>query len=143
MPRLFSGNITYYLEKTAEETGGAAKAAGSAGAQAAAKTTAGAAVSRKDQRRADAEARERRNKLLKPLESELETLEGKIAGYEQAQAALTAALSSPEVAADADKLRETSNAVAQISGALENSYSRWGELSDEIERVKAKLGIDE
>jgi ATP-binding cassette, subfamily F, member 3 len=138
-PRLFSGNITYYLEKTAEESG----AAKTAGSQAAARPAAGAAVSRKDQRRADAEARERRNKLLKPLESELEVLETKIAEYESAQAALTAALSSPEVAADADKLRETSNAVARISGALENSYSRWGELSDEIERVKAKLGIEE
>jgi ATP-binding cassette, subfamily F, member 3 len=144
VPRLFSGNITYYLEKTAEESG-AAKAAGQAGAQgAAAKVSAtGSVVSRKDQRRADAEARERRNKLLKPLEAELEVLESKIAEYESAHAALTAALSSPEVSADADKLRETSNAVARIGGALENSYSRWGELSDEIERVKVKLGIEE
>ena len=98
-------------------------------------------VSRKDQRRAEAEARDQRNKLLKPLENELAALETKIAEYESAQVTLTAALSSDEVAADADKLRETSNAVTRIATALENSYSRWGELSDEIERVKAKLGI--
>jgi ATP-binding cassette subfamily F protein 3 len=136
-PRLFSGNITYYLEKTAEETAGPGTNRPPGPAAASAMQT----ISRKDQRRAEAEAREMRNKLLKPLENELEALEAKIAGYEAAQATLTAALSSEETAADPDKLRETSNAVSNITTALENSYTRWGELSDEIEKVKARLGI--
>jgi ATP-binding cassette subfamily F protein 3 len=138
-PRLFSGNITYYLEKTAAETNGP-RASSLASSSTAAKPE--AAISRKDQRRQEAEAREMRNKLLKPLENELETLEKKIAELEAAQATLTAALSSEEIAADPDKLRETSNAVSKITTALENSYSRWGELSDEIEKVRTKLGIE-
>ena len=64
----------------------------------------------------------------------------KIAELEAAQATLTAALSSEEIAADPDKLREVTNAVSKITIALENSYSRWGELSDEIEKVREKLG---
>jgi hypothetical protein len=32
--------------------------------------------------------------------------------------------------------------VAAITNKLENHYSRWGELSDEIEKVSAKLGVD-
>ncbi len=141
VPLLFSGNITYYLEKTAEDnsTRGAVTPGTRAGGQAAG--PAAPTVNRKDQRRAEAEAREIRSKVLKPLESELEVLEGKIAGFEAAQVTLTAALSSDEVAGDPDKLRETSNAVAKITTALENGFSRWGELSDEIAKVKAKLGI--
>ncbi len=139
-PRLFHGNITYYLDKTEEESIGA-RLTNTASAQSSGSKPQ-SAVSRKDQRRADAEAREMRNKLLKPLESELEALEGKIAEFEAAQSALTAALSNPEIAADPDKFRDTTNAVANITTALENSYTRWGELSDEIEKVKTKLGIE-
>jgi ATP-binding cassette subfamily F protein 3 len=138
-PRLFSGNITYYLEKTAEDT---PRANATPGARTSGQPAAAPTVNRKDQRRAEAEARELRSKVLKPLEVELEALEGRIAEYEAAQVTLTSALSSDEVAADPDKLRETSNAVARITTALETSYSRWGELSDEIAKVKAKLGMD-
>ena len=136
-PRLFSGNIGYYLDKIAEEkqpaSGKATKPGSASGSP---------GVNRKDQRRAEAEAREKRNKLLKPLETELETLEIKIAELEAAQATLTDALSDPDTTADPDKLRETTHAVARITGALETAYSRWGGLSDEIESVRAKLGIE-
>jgi ATP-binding cassette subfamily F protein 3 len=137
-PRLFSGNITYYLEKTAGETNGQQRGPASS----AASKDSPAKGNRKDQRRAGAEAREARNRLLKPLENELETLEAKIAEYEAAQTALTTALSNEEIAADPDKFREATNAVSKITTALENSYSRWGTLSDEIEKTRAKLGIE-
>jgi ATP-binding cassette subfamily F protein 3 len=140
-PRLFAGNITYYLEKTAEDRPrGTATPGARGGGQPAGSPP--ASINRKDQRRVDAEARELRARVLKPLENELATLESKIAEFEAAQITLTSALSSDEVAADPDKLRETSNAVVRIAVALETSYSRWGELSDEIEQVKVKLGIE-
>jgi ATP-binding cassette subfamily F protein 3 len=141
-PRLFAGNISYYLEKSAEENQSARPVAASKSAPAA-KTSAvnQPGVSRKDQRRAEAEARDQRNKLLKPLETELATLETKIAEFEAAQATLNTALTSEEIISQPDILRETSNAISKITHALENAYSRWGELTDEIEKVKAKLGI--
>lgn len=140
-PRVFTGNISYYLDKIAAEKEGARVSSAAASASAERETAKPPVGNRKDQRRAEAEAREQRNKLLRPLESELETLEEKIVGYEAAQATLTAALSSPEISADPEKLRQTTAAVANVTTALENSYTRWGELSDEIEKVKAKLGI--
>ena len=137
-PRLFAGNITYYLEKTARDVPGNG---GRASAPATGGSSPNGAPSRKEQRRMEAETREARSKVLKPLENELETLEANIARFEAAQVTLTNALSSEEVAADPDKFRETSNAISQITSALEGSYSRWGELSDEIEKVKQKLGL--
>jgi ATP-binding cassette subfamily F protein 3 len=140
-PRLFSGNITYYLEKTAADIPrGAATLTAKGGARPAGSPP--AISNRKDQRRLDAEARETRAKVLRPLETELAALEARIAEFEAAQVTLTTALSSDEVAADSDKLRATANAVATLTTALETSYSRWGELSDEIEKVKLKLGIE-
>ncbi len=134
-PRLFSGNISYYLEKTSSESPSASPSAATGSAPS------GPKISRKDQRRQEAEAREIRSKVLKPLETEFAALEAKIAELESAQATHTAELSDDQIAGDPDKLRETTNKVGKITTALENSYSRWGELSDEIEKVRAKIGL--
>ncbi|OYV05718.1 MAG: ABC transporter ATP-binding protein, partial [Verrucomicrobiales bacterium VVV1] len=152
-PRTFVGNITYYLEKTAEE----AKAERAAGpklsklanakpvikpivAPTPAAAPAAESGNRKDQRRLDAENRQKRTQVLKPLEDELGTLEKKIAELEAAQVTLTAHLSEPSVAGDPDQFRQATQAVANVTQGLENAYSRWGELSAEIETLTAKLG---
>ena len=40
------------------------------------------------------------------------------------------------------KLREVTNAVDKLAKSLEVSYTRWGALSEEIERLRAKHGIE-
>ncbi len=134
-PKLYHGNISYYLEKSAEDSSRSVGVPPAPSQKPSAPT-----VNRKEQRRHEAEAREMRNKVLKPLETELEALEKKIAELEAAQATLTTALSSPEVAGDPDKLHQTTTAVANLTQSLETHYSRWGDLSDEIEKVRLKLG---
>jgi len=145
-PVLYAGNITYYLEKSAED-----RSAAAAGPASPSKGQASATpqqkqsipgVNRKEQRRIEAEAREIKSKVLRPLESELETLETKIAEWEAAQATLTTRLSSEEVSGDPDKLREVTNSVSKVTKSLETAYSRWGVLSDEIEKVRTKLGVN-
>jgi ATP-binding cassette subfamily F protein 3 len=143
-PRLFEGNITYYLEKTADEKGGTTLSQRAAAATAAAETKANpgrpvAAPSRKDQKRVEAEQRQLRTQVLKPLEDELVTLEKRIADLETAQANSTADLSKPEVVASPAKFRLVSNTVEQVTQRLEASITRWEVLTEEIEQVKAKL----
>jgi ATP-binding cassette subfamily F protein 3 len=87
----------------------------------------------------EAEIRNQRNKVLKPLQEELTSVEGKIAEMEKAQAALTQHLSSEEVASSPQKFRETTNALEKITQSLEVAYSRWGELTAAIEAAEAKL----
>jgi len=148
-PRLFHGNISYFIDKKAEE-----KSAGTTPSRKPPATTGDAeikkdapkkvstpGVSRKEQRRLDAEAREARSKILAPLEKELGILEEKIAEQEAAQATLTTALSSEDVSGDAEKLRQTTNAVEKITHTLDLSYTRWSALTEEIETVKAKHGL--
>jgi ATP-binding cassette subfamily F protein 3 len=148
-PRLFHGNIAYYLDKKAEEksngtTPNRKPPATTADAEIKdepAKTESTPGVNRKDQRRLEAQAREARTKILTPLETELSQLEEKIAEQEAAQATLTAALSNPEVSTDPEKLRQTTNAVEKITKALELAYTRWSSLTEEIEQVKAWHGL--
>ena len=155
-PKTYVGNITYYIEKSAEDKAlevSAAKA-GAAAAKAAPTVLPKAAatasipekqssvpgVNRKEQRRQEAEARELRSKVLKPLEAEFEALETRIAALEAEQAKWTQKLSDPAVNADPAIFRQATNEVEKVAGALETAYSRWGALSEEIERIKARIG---
>ncbi len=138
-PVQYAGNITYYLEKSAEEEAAKSGKLSSLGGGKAKSSSGGSGLSRKEQRRKEAEAREMRSKVLKPLEQEFEVLEKKIAEFEGAQHTLTAQLASPEVTGDPDKLRQVSMAAENITKALEKSYYQWGELSEEIDKVKAKM----
>ena len=149
--RLFHGNITYYVDKMAEEKSAARNQPSK---QPVGKTTdaqvtpeekpkkqSTPGISRKEQRKLEAQAREAKTKILAPLEKELTTLEAKIAEQEAAQATLTTALSSEEVSGNPEKLRQTTNAVDKITKALEIAFTRWTELTDEIETVKAKYNL--
>jgi len=154
-PKTYVGNITYYIDKSAEDKAlevSAAKA-GAAAAKAAPtalpkvntvpspeKQASVPGVNRKEQRRQEAEARELRSKVLKPLETEFANLEVKIAELESEQAKLTAKLSDPAISGDPTVFRNATNQVAKVGSALEISYSRWGALSEEIDRTKARLG---
>ncbi len=145
-PVLYAGNITYYLEKSAEDEAakkGTPKLAtlGAPAQSNASSRQSVPGVNRKEQRRIEAEQREIKSKVLKPLETEFAALEIKISELETAQSTLTRQLSSEEVTNNPGKLREVTNAVDKLAKSLETSYSRWGALSEEIERIKAKLGI--
>lgn len=139
VPRLYYGNLSYYLEKVAEEerlaSGSPAVSAGPATG-----SKGEGSVNRKEQRRREAELRQQRNKVLKPLEEELEKLEASIAEFEAAKETLTEHMSKPEVAGDAEELRKASEAFQSVSNQLEKTYSDWSELSDEVEAQRAKLG---
>ncbi len=148
-PRLYHGNVTYFLDKKAEEKDIEKQAAKRARAnerekaKKAAATSSVAApdtkLSRKDQRKLDAEARQQRSSVLKPLETELETLEKGIAEIESAQATMTEHMSTPEVSTDGAKMQEASTAYQALSDKLEKTYSRWTEVSDKIEKFNEEF----
>ena len=136
-PRTFAGNITYYLEKIEQENNAAKE---TASATPVSNNPATSGVNRKEQRKIEAAQRKQRNDVLKPLQKELEELEKNIAEYEAAQAALTSHMSAPDVAGDAEKMQQASTAYQALGEKLENTFSRWGEVSDQIEQLETKLG---
>ena len=136
-PRMFAGNITYYIEKLEQEKNAAkSQASANTGQQESAAPTGG---NRKEQRKLEAARRQQRTQVLKPLQDELQELERQISEYEAAQTSLTAHMSDPATAGDAEKMQQASSAYKAISEKLEAAITRWGEVSDAIEKAEAEL----
>ncbi|MFT6178226.1 MAG: ATP-binding cassette subfamily F protein 3 [Akkermansiaceae bacterium] len=140
-PRIFAGNLTYYLDKIEADEGGTPTLSTSPTSPAtkAAPQQKGPKLNPKERRKRDAANREKRNKVLKPMQSEFEKVESTIAELEASQAVLTDHLESPEVSSDPEKLRETTNAYEKLSKKLETTFSRWEDLSAQIEKLEAEL----
>ncbi len=134
-PRLYYGNLSYYLDKVAEEERREPRQNAEPGPD----PSGDGSVNRREQRRREAEARQQRNRVLKPLEERLEKLESSITEFESAKKTLTEHMSRPGVAGDTEELRKTSNAFQSVSDQLEKAYSDWSELSNEVETMRSKL----
>ena len=138
-PKLYFGNLSYYLDKVAEEEAASSRQGSAPTANTQSSTAATAGGNRKEQRRREAELRQQRNRVLKPLEERLKKLETSISEYETAKETLTEHMSNPGVAGDADELRKTSSAFQSVSDQLEKAFSEWSELSDEVETMRTTL----
>ena len=136
-PRLFHGNVSQYLETVeAEERRERAAAAGMP-----ATTTAHAPVegNRRDARRARAQAREMRNKVLRPMEKELAQVEADIAAADARKEEISAELEKPENMADNQRLMELTQEYQELERRSESLFTRWEDLSVDMERKKTEL----
>ena len=138
-PRLYHGNLSYYLDKVAEDEHLSSKSRTVPTGERATSTTREGSLTRKEERRREAKMRQQRNLVLKPLEQQLEKLETAITEFEAAKETLTEHMSKPEVASDTEELRKTSEAFQAVGGQLEKAYSEWSQLSDEVETMRRKL----
>ena len=136
-PRLFYGNVSAYLETVEAEE----KRLKAAAQQQSAVTPAAQAQSgnRKDARRAREMARQQRNKVLKPLQQELEQVESDIAEKDERKEIISAELENPANMSDNQKLMELTQEYQQQERESEALYTRWEELSEEIELRTAEL----
>lgn len=136
-PRLFHGNVSQYLETVeAEERRRREQATAVVAASPTAVQDRG---KRKELRRARAMARELRAKILKPLQQDLERTEEEIAAKDERKAAISAELEKPENMSDNQKLMELTQEYQQLERETEALFTRWEELSVEIERKTAEL----
>lgn len=139
-PRLFHGNVSQYIETVeAEERRLKESAVAATVTSGATAAPAAGIVNKKDARRARAQERERRARLLKPLQSELEQVELAIAEKDDAKAAVSAELEKPENMSDNQKLMELTQQYRTLEQESEALYTRWEELSLAIEQAEAQL----
>ena len=136
-PRLFYGNVSAYLETVeAEERRAKEMAQQQTATVPAAQAQTG---NRKDARRAREMARQQRNKILKPLQQELEQVEAEIATKDERKECISAELENPANMSDNQKLMELTQEYQQLERETEALYTRWEELSEEIELKTAEL----
>ncbi len=138
-PRLFYGNVSQYLETVeAEENRCKSSAVVTVGSSAAASPV----VNRRDLRRLRTQAREKRNALLRPLQKQLEQVEADIAEHDERKDVISAELELPENMSNNQKLMELTQEYQRLERENEALFTRWEEISLEMERVTAELAAE-
>ena len=137
-PKVYYGNVSDYIEKKQADLEGAGtkKNAQNRGSTSSSEGNQGG-LSRKEQRRIEAEAREAKAAKLKPLQSDFEEVENTIGKLEQEKVDLTAKLVDPEFFKKGEEAAEATKRFSEVESELEAAYTKWSELSDKIEELES------
>ncbi|MBR4400294.1 MAG: ABC-F family ATP-binding cassette domain-containing protein [Synergistes sp.] len=126
----YRGNYSWFIEKRAEKEREEEAAA-------AAKKSAAAPENRtKEQKRAEAEERNRLYRAKKGLSDRLKACEKEIEEKESRKEEINAMLCSPEVLSDSAKIQSLMIELNGTEDALRRLYSEWEELGVKIEEIK-------
>jgi ATP-binding cassette subfamily F protein 3 len=110
---------------------------------AAAATAAKTKEDEKLRKRREAESRQKRAKVLGPLEKQVADLEARIAELEAAQARRSADLADPAVYEDAPRRNKLLSDFQGAADKLEELTARWEKAATELDRARAKLDKEE
>jgi ATP-binding cassette subfamily F protein 3 len=135
----YTGNYSYFVQKREQEIAAAAapeNAPAADPAQAIAEPAAGKGVFKsKEQRRQEAEARNRRGKLKTELKRELPVIELEIAVLERLKTKNQLLLCDPEVLRDSKRIKPLMLELSKANPRLVELYRRWEELIRELENI--------
>ena len=87
-------------------------------------------------KREEAELRQERYRLLKPLKNELERIEQEISRAEDKKAALEAALADPKTYENEARARSVNIEYREISSHIEVLYELWTQTHEQIEKIE-------
>ncbi|MGE5499259.1 MAG: ABC-F family ATP-binding cassette domain-containing protein, partial [Syntrophothermus sp.] len=128
--KLYYGGIDYYLEKRKEQIESESAASGSKGQQ-------NQINSRKDQKRAEAELRQKKYAATKDIVKEIEKCEKEIEKLEAQKSGLEAELAKPEVYTNPALSKDKNFEYGSAKDKLENVYIKWTELQEKLEKIES------
>jgi len=134
----YTGNYSYFVQKRGQEIAAAEARADSAGVDegpAKAPAVGKGAYKSREQRRREAEERNRRGKLTAELKRELPGLEKEIAELEELKKRDQALLCDPDVLNDSQRIKPLMQELRAASTRLAERYRRWEELTRELEKI--------
>ncbi|HLZ19224.1 MAG TPA: ATP-binding cassette domain-containing protein, partial [Smithellaceae bacterium] len=123
----YPGNYSYFIEKRAQT------AAASSPDRKDSTATGDQTLSLKEQRRLEAEERNRQSKIKNAIKKDLAVVEDKIAKLEARKAASEKALCDPQTHKDATKIKDLQIDFNIVEQELEEAYNIWTELSCKLE----------
>ncbi|MCE9518008.1 MAG: ABC-F family ATP-binding cassette domain-containing protein [Verrucomicrobia bacterium] len=135
-PRLYAGNLSYYLEKKDEERSAQNAAPVVQAKPAREKDSEG---NQRDARKLESQRRQERNRVLKPLQDKLAVVEAEIARFEEEKKILTQRMGAEGFGADAEEVRVLSARYAAVESGLAGAFTAWASASEEVERTEALL----
>lgn len=141
-PQMYVGNLSYFLEKKAEERArgmnSAVQVSGSAGKARGDDEPQNA----KERRRIDAQKRQERTRVLRPLQDKLKFVEDEIAKLEGEKVGITKRMAEEGFGSDSEEVRLLTARYAAVEASLEKVFTQWSEVSEELERAEKALGVE-
>ncbi|HBX64613.1 MAG TPA: ABC transporter ATP-binding protein, partial [Balneolaceae bacterium] len=133
--KTYLGNVSYYLERKKEED-----EAESAETSTQKETKEeDSQLSRKEQRRIEAERRNELSRRTKPIRKNLEAVEKEIEQKELRIAEIEEEMAKPDFYDDAENVKKFSLEYDQLKADLTDRYSKWEEYQSRIEKVEEEL----
>lgn len=128
----YHGDIDYYLHKREEMS--------EHDVQSAKVVSSDNGLSKKEQKRLEAERRNQRYKATKELKRNIEKCEKLIEELEADKESLEAELADPKIFSNTELAKEKNSAYARTQKDLEAEYEKWTELHDKLEGIENEFG---
>lgn len=126
--KTWRGNVTYYLDKKAEENSDKTTQAK--------KSDKDSGLSRKEQRRVEAEKRNALSKKIKPLKKLLTEIEKMIEEKEIRKDEIELIMAEPSFYDDEENVKKISMEYEEIKSDLTDALSKWEEIAGRIEFIE-------
>lgn len=132
--KTYLGNVSYYLTRKKEEA--EAEATEPSSQKEAQEES---QLSRKEQRRIEAERRNELSRQTKPIRKKIETLEKEIEKKEFRKEEIEEEMAQPDFYDDAENVKKFSLEYDQLKADLTDCYSKWEEYQSRIERIEQEI----
>ncbi len=135
--RTYLGNVSYFLDKKKEES----EAQKNAAVQNQVKSSASedGTLSRKEQRRIEAERRTKISKHITPIKKKLERLEKEIEESENRKTEIEALMAEVDFYDNNEMVKKTTLEYEQLKMDLTDHYSKWEEYANRIEVIEQEI----
>lgn len=130
--RIHPGNVSDYIYRKQKETEGIQESAKGARAEE-------EKVDDKERKRREAELRQRRYRMTRPVQEKLSQVEATIELKEKRKAEIEALMAEPEFFHDGEKVKQMTAEYKLLEGELTDAYFRWNELTNELEKISAEI----
>ncbi|SMO66590.1 ABC-F family ATP-binding cassette domain-containing protein [Fodinibius sediminis] len=131
----FLGNVSYYLEKVEEREKNRAEQS-SSGSSDSGKNN---GLSRKEERRLEAQIRQKKYRQLKPLKRKIDPIEESIEQKEARKNEIEEMMAQPDFYDDEEQVKDLSLEYEKLKGELVEIYAEWEELAMEISEIEEKF----
>ncbi|MGN8225781.1 ATP-binding cassette domain-containing protein [Gracilimonas sp. BCB1] len=135
--KTYLGNVSYYLTRKREEA-----EAESEEPSPKKETKEDNQLSRKEQRRIEAERRNELSRRTKPIRKKVEVLEKEIEEKEIRKVEIEEEMAKPDFYDDADNVKKFSLEYDQLKADLTDHYSKWEEYQSRLEAIEAEMTVD-
>jgi len=128
--KTYLGNVSGYIEAKQRERLALMEPAVSG--------TSGQRAADKERKRLEAEERQRRYEITRPLQEKLDALEQAIESKEQEKSGIEELMGDPDLYKDGERVKTVTARHKDLEKELAEDYFRWNDLTKELERARSE-----